>query len=91
MAADILLSGRVFTAQEAFEMGLVNRVSEDALAASLAMAEEICQAAPQAVETTLMTLRKLQEANGLGFEVDENISLDCNNTCSFSISGSNEV
>jgi len=67
-AADILLSGRVFTAQEALEMGLVNRISDDALAASLAMAEEICQAAPQAVQTTLMTLRKLQEANGLGYE-----------------------
>ena len=59
----------MFTAQEALEMGLVNRISDDALAASLAMAEEICQAAPQAVQTTLMTLRKLQEANGLGYEV----------------------
>ena len=71
MAADILLSGRVFSAQEAKDMGLVNRISEDALAASLTMAEEICQAAPQAVETTLMTLRKLQEANGLGLEVSD--------------------
>ena len=73
LAADILLSGRVFSAQEAKDMGLVNRISEDALATSLTMAEEICQAAPQAVETTLMTLRRLQESNGLGLEVSDDL------------------
>ena len=71
MAADILLSGRVFTAQEAKEMGLVNRLSDDALKGSLELAEEICKAAPVAVQTTLMALRR-QSALGL----EESMKMD---------------
>ena len=70
-AADILLSGRVFTAQEAKEMGLVSRLSEDALKGSLELAEEICKAAPVAVQTTLMALRR-QSALGL----EESMKID---------------
>ena len=70
-AADILLSGRVFSAQEAKEMGLVSRLSEDALKGSLELAEEICKAAPVAVQTTLLALRR-QSALGL----EESMKLD---------------
>ena len=68
MGAEILLSGRTFSAKEAFDMGLVNRISEDVVNESLEMAEEICKAAPLAVKSTLLALRRGQEATGLGWE-----------------------
>jgi enoyl-CoA hydratase/carnithine racemase len=40
-ATDLLLTGRTLTAQQAFELGIVNDVSDDAVAAALAWAQEV--------------------------------------------------
>jgi enoyl-CoA hydratase/carnithine racemase len=40
-ATDLLLTGRRLTAQQAFELGIVNDVSEDALGAAMAWATEV--------------------------------------------------
>lgn len=74
-AADLLLTGRVIKADEAFDMGLISRVCEgDVVEEGLALAEDICNAAPMAVETTVMALRQRQDATGLG--LDESLKLD---------------
>ena len=48
-ARDLLLTGRRIEADEAFRMGLVQRVAADALAGGLALAEEIATLAPLSV------------------------------------------
>ena len=68
-AADLLITGRVIKAQEALQMGLVNKVADDAMEESLKFAKEICMAAPMSVKTTVKALRLRQEATGLGLEV----------------------
>ena len=68
-AADLLITGRVIKAQEALQMGLVNKVADDAMEESLKFAKEICMAAPLSVKTTVKALRLRQEATGLGLEV----------------------
>jgi enoyl-CoA hydratase/carnithine racemase len=40
-ATDLLMSGRTLTAQQAFELGIVNDVSDDALAAAMAWAQDV--------------------------------------------------
>jgi enoyl-CoA hydratase/carnithine racemase len=59
-AADLLMSGRIFTAQEAGSMGLVSRVlpKEDLLPAATAMAREYVNAAPASVALTKRLLWK---------------------------------
>ena len=52
-AADLLITGRVIKAEEAFKMGLVNKICDDVLEESFKFAEEICKAAPKAVKTTV--------------------------------------
>jgi len=73
-AADLLITGRVIKAQEALQMGLVNKVADNAMDESLKFAKEICMAAPLSVKTTVKALRLRQEATGLGLE--ESMKLD---------------
>jgi len=73
-ASDLLITGRVIKSSEALQMGLVNKVSENALEESINFAQEICKAAPIAVKTTVQALRRRQEAVGLGLE--ESMKID---------------
>jgi enoyl-CoA hydratase/carnithine racemase len=59
-AADVLMSGRIFTAQEAASMGLVTRVlpKEELLTAATAMARDFVNAAPASVALTKRLLWK---------------------------------
>jgi len=59
-AADILLTGKHITAEEAKNLGLVGHVVDDgnAMDKSLEIAETICQNGPLAVEGVLRTLRE---------------------------------
>lgn len=68
VAADLLLTGRVIEAEEALKLGLVGRVCPDPLREALELAKEISLGAPQAVKTTLETLRRRQNATGLSLE-----------------------
>ncbi len=58
-ASDILLTGRRIPGQEAFDMGLANRIvaQADVRATAIALATEIAAAAPLAVQATRATLR----------------------------------
>merc|ERR1719273_2185473 len=57
-AADLLLSGRLVTAEEALSMGLVARVADDALSVARLIAADLCTSAPVAVQTLVTTLRE---------------------------------
>jgi enoyl-CoA hydratase len=57
VAADLLLTGRVVDAGEAARLGLVDDVSDDAVAAARARAAAIAACAPIAVAQTKATLR----------------------------------
>jgi len=59
-ASDLLMTGRLVTAQEALAMGLVCRLGESAMDTAKVLAEEICTAAPIAVRTLVNTLRQRQ-------------------------------
>jgi len=61
-AADLLLTGRLVTAEEALAMGLVARVAPCALEAAMEVARDICTSGPVAVATLTQTLRARQEA-----------------------------
>jgi enoyl-CoA hydratase/carnithine racemase len=62
VALELLYTGRDMSADEALERGLVNRVADDALAAALELADEICANAPTSV-------RSIREAVGRGGEL----------------------
>ncbi len=51
VAMEAILTGEPFTAQRAYDLGLVNRLVEpgEALTAAMALAEQICKSAPLAV------------------------------------------
>jgi len=57
-AADLLLTGRLVTAEEALSMGLVARVEDDALGVARLIAADLCTSAPVAVQTLVTTLRE---------------------------------
>merc|ERR1712013_18802 len=57
-AADLLLTGRLVTAEEALSMGLVARVADDALSVARQIAADLCTSAPVAVQTLVTTLRE---------------------------------
>jgi enoyl-CoA hydratase len=75
-AADILLTGKHITAEEAKNLGLVGHVVDDgkAMDKSMEIAETICQNGPLAVEGVLRTLR---ETTGMteeeAFEFEDSI------------------
>lgn len=64
-AMEMLLTGRSYTAQEAFDIGFVTRIVPDgkALSAARELADEVAAAAPLAVQAILRTVR---ETEGLG-------------------------
>jgi enoyl-CoA hydratase/carnithine racemase len=51
IALELLYTGRDITAPEALELGLVNRIAEDALSGAVELAEEICANAPTSVRS----------------------------------------
>ena len=58
-ASDILLTGRRISGQECFDLGLANRLvaQADVRSTAIALASEISEAAPLAVQATRQTLR----------------------------------
>jgi len=60
-AADLLLSGKVINAQEALNIGLIDKVCEDPVKEALAYAEDlVTNTSSAAVSTCLQTLRQKQ-------------------------------
>jgi enoyl-CoA hydratase len=75
MAADLLLTGRLITAQEAKEIGLIGHVVEpgQALAKARELAEMIAENGPLAVRAVLQSMREtagMTEADGLKRELE---------------------
>jgi enoyl-CoA hydratase len=75
MAADLLLTGRMISAREAKEIGLIGHVVPDgqALDKALELAELIAANGPIAVRTVLQSMREtkdLSEADGLAHELE---------------------
>ncbi|TRY64142.1 hypothetical protein TCAL_03923 [Tigriopus californicus] len=58
---EMLLTGRLIDAQEAFDLGMVSRISADPLKDAMDIAQEIATVAPIAVRSTIKTLRKSQD------------------------------
>jgi enoyl-CoA hydratase/carnithine racemase len=56
-AAEILLTGRTFSADEALAMGLINKISTEELAAAMEFANEIAEQPPEAVINTKALLK----------------------------------
>ena len=56
-AAEIFFTGRTFSAHEALEMGLINSIAEDELAAAMVFAQEIAEQPPTAVINTKALLK----------------------------------
>merc|ERR1712168_283697 len=61
VAADMLLTGRLISAAEGLSMGLVARVSEDAVADAMSIAANVITSGPVSVRTCVETLRRKQE------------------------------
>jgi len=59
-AADLLLTGRLVTADEALSLGLVARLGDSALATAREVAKDICLSGPVSVRTLVKTLRDKQ-------------------------------
>jgi enoyl-CoA hydratase len=64
-ARDFLLAGRTVTAEEALQLGLVQRVGDDALAGALDLAGEIASFAPLTVQGHKRALNIVAEAGWL--------------------------
>ena len=60
VAAELLLTGRLVSSQEALRLGLVARLAEDAMVPAREMADLICEAGPVSVRTLTKTLRDRQ-------------------------------
>lgn len=58
---EILLTGKVLSGNECFDLGLVNRLSDDAKADAYELAAEIAKQHPVAVRTMLQTVRFAQD------------------------------
>ena len=56
-AAEILLTGRNFSADEALQMGLINTVDDDQLAVAMKFAQELAEQPPTAVINTKALLK----------------------------------
>lgn len=64
-ARDFLLTGKQVDAQGARDLGLVQRLDQDPLAAALALADEISQLAPRTVQGHKRALNLVQHAQAL--------------------------
>jgi enoyl-CoA hydratase/carnithine racemase len=74
-AKELILSGRVFSAQEAFDWGLANAICAptDLLTSTLEMAERIAANAPIAVRQAKQAIHKglqMGLSDGLAFEIE---------------------
>ena len=74
-AKELILTGRVFTAQQALQWGLANQVlsQEELLPTTLATAQTIAANAPIAVRQALQAIRKglqMSLTDGLAFEIE---------------------
>ena len=74
-AKEVILTGLPFTAQQAFEWGLINRVlpQEELLEAALATARRIAQNAPISVRQAKQSIHRglqMSLADGLAFEIE---------------------
>jgi enoyl-CoA hydratase len=67
-ARDFLLAGHSVDAREAFRMGIVQRLADDALEAALTVAEEIAASAPLTVQGHKRALNLVAEAQWLAVE-----------------------
>lgn len=61
---EILFTGKILSGQEAYDLGLVNRLEEDAKDAAYQLAHQIAKQHPVAIRTMLQTVR-LQQDRGL--------------------------
>ncbi len=67
-ARDFLLAGHTVDGEEAFRMGIVQRLADDAVAAALTVAGEIAASAPLTVQGHKRTLNLVAEAQWLAAE-----------------------
>ena len=89
-AADLVLTARRVSAEEAFGLGLVSRVSEPgkSVDAALALAESIAKNGPRAVRSALEILRKtpsLSDTEALALEMDRAVTLIASGECTHGI------
>jgi enoyl-CoA hydratase/carnithine racemase len=56
-ASEIFLTGRAFSAEEALQMGVVNKVGSDELSLAMAFAKEVSEQPPNAVINTKALLK----------------------------------
>ena len=85
-AADLILTARRVRGEEAFRLGLVNRVSEpeEALGEALSMAHEIAHNGPRAVRAALRVIRAtpdLSESDAMDLERDQAATLMASGEC----------
>lgn len=85
-AADLILTARPVTAQDALEMGLVNRISKPAkvLEEAVVLAESIASNGPRAVRSALEVIRKSPDMpfeKALDLESEAAVSLIASGEC----------
>jgi enoyl-CoA hydratase/carnithine racemase len=61
---EILLTGKVLSGEEAYDLGIVNQLADDANVEAYALAKEVARQNPLAVRTMIQTLR-VQQDHGL--------------------------
>lgn len=77
-ATELILTGDLLTAQRAFEIGLVNQVSDDALAVAIILAERIAAQNPVAVRGAKHSIHVgLNEGFPKGLLVEADAVADC--------------
>lgn len=86
VAADLILTGRKVSADEAIKLGIVNRVSKpgSALKEALLLAETIAENGPLAVQSALEVIRKtpdLPQEQALALEYEKAVSLIASGEC----------
>jgi enoyl-CoA hydratase len=72
-ARDFLLAGHTVDGEEAFRMGIVQRLADDAVEAALIVADEIAASAPLTVQGHKRTLNLVAEAQWLALEARDEI------------------
>lgn len=90
-AAEMILTARKVTAEEALSCGLVNRISlpGEALAEAITVAQMIADNGPRAVRSALEVIRSTSNPsldNALALEMDKAISLIATGECFYGIS-----